>query len=151
MRASYPMTRYFLAVGTRADVLVAVSAGFCFAGAEKAALLSRMAEGDWLAYYSPRESPRAAALCRRFTAIGRVTKGRVSGGQGSESFGGARRPMRYLQCHAAPAAALVASLSFVRDPRRWGSSFREGFFEVAREDFAVIAQAMLTRVEWETL
>ena len=146
------MTRYFLSVGKRADVLVAVSARFCFAGSEEGeALLSRMAEGDWLAYYSPQESQRGAAPCRRFTAIGRVAKGRVSMGQGSEGIGGGRRPMRYLQCHPVPAATFVRSLSFVRDPRRWGSSFRAGFFEVTPEDFAVIARAMLGRVDWATL
>lgn len=145
------MTRYFLAVDSRDHVLTGVSVGFCTPGYGKAKLFSQIAEGDWVAYYSPRELHRERTLCRRFTAIGRVAKGRISTLGGSEGLTGPRRPCRYLRCHPAPAAALVRSLSFVRDPKRWGLSFRAGFSEVTREDFAVIAHAMLSRVDWETL
>ena len=145
------MTRYFIAVGTRDAVLTGVSAAFCFVDSGNRALFSQMAEGDWLAYYSPRELQRETTPCRRFTAVGRVAKGRTSMGQGSEGLQGQRRPMRYLLCYPVPASTLVRSLSFVRNKKRWGPSFRAGFFEVRREDFAVIALAMLTRVDWETL
>ena len=151
MRGSYPMARYFVAVGTRDAVLTGVSAGFCFVRSRNRVLLSQIAEGDWLAYYSPRELQRGTTPCRRFTAVGRVAKGRASMGQGSEGLQGERWPMRYLRCYPVPAATLVRSLSFVRNKKRWGPSFRTEFFEVRREDFAVIAQAMLARVDWEAL
>jgi hypothetical protein len=145
------MARYFLAVASRDHVLTGVSAGFCHAGPGKGALLSQMAEGDWLAYYSPRESHREATPCRRFTAIGRVAKGRISTAGGSEDMVGHRRPMRYLRCFPVPASAPVRSLSFVRNRKKWGVSFRRGFFEVKRDDFAVVARAMLARVDWDVL
>jgi hypothetical protein len=145
------MARCFLAVATRDNVLAAVGAGFCFVDSGKRTLLSQMSEGDWLAYYSPRELQRETTPCRRFTAIGKVAAGRVSMASGSAGLEGERRPMRYLRCYPVAAATLVRSLSFIRNPERWGVSFRAGFFEVRREDFAVIAEAMLTRVDWEAL
>jgi hypothetical protein len=145
------MVRYFLAAAPHDHVLIGVSTRSCHAPAGKGALLSQMTEGDWLAYYSSRERHGKAIPCRRFTAIGRVAAGRVSVSGASEGLDGLHRPMRYLRCYPLPAAGLVGSLSFVRNPKRWGPSFRPGLFEVQREDFAVIARAMLTRVDWETL
>src|SRR5512143_3069270 len=146
MRASYPMTGYYVAVAARDLVLTAVSTRFCHAPPGRSAPLFGMAEGDWLAYYSPREIHGSATPCRRFTAIGRVAPGRVQLAQGSEGLEGNRRPMRYLRCYPVPAAVLVRWLSFVRNPKVWAPSFRAGFFRVSREDFTVIAQAMLSRV-----
>jgi hypothetical protein len=145
------MTRYFLAVDSRDHVLTGVQAGFCMAGSGDAALFSQMAEGDWLAYYSPRELHRRRFPCRRFTAIGRVAKGRISMVGGSEGLAGPHRPCRYFRCYPVPAAPLVESLSFVRNKKRWGPWLSRGLVEVHREDFAVIAHAMLSRVDWETL
>lgn len=145
------MVGHYVAVAARNHVLAAVSAGFCHAPSGTSALFLGMAEGDWLAYYSPRELHRSALPCRRFTAIGRVAPGRVQAARGSEGLEGSRRPMRYLRCYPVPAASLVRSLSFVRNPKVWAPSFRAGFFRVSRGDFAVIARAMLSRVDWESL
>jgi hypothetical protein len=145
------MTRYFLAVDSRDHVLTGVSTRLCSAGSGRSALFAQMAEGDWLVYYSPKELHRQRTPCRRFTAIGKVEKGGISSPGGSEGLSGPRRPFRYLRCYPLPAAALVRSLSFVRDKKRWEPSLRRGLVELKREDFDVIAQAMLTRVDWETL
>jgi len=144
------MIGHYVAVAPRDVVLTAVSTGFCHSVSGRSPLWLGMAEGDWLAYYSPREIHVGATPCRRFTAIGRVAAGRISLGGGSEGLAGSRRPVRYLRCFPVPAASLVRSLSFVRDKRRWGAAFRAGFFRVSRDDFAVIAQAMLGRVDWES-
>lgn len=145
------MARYFLAVATRGHVLTGVSADFCTGGSGKSALFSQLAEGDWLVYYSPKELHRERTPCRRFTAIGRVAAGRVSAAGASEGLSGPHRPFRYFRCHPVLAAPLVRSLSFVRNKKRWEPSLCRGLVEVRREYFAVIAQAMLTRVDWETL
>ncbi len=145
------MTRYFLAVSSRDHVLTGVATGLCSAGSGSSALFAQMAEGDWLVYYSPKELHRQKTPCRRFTAIGKVEKGGISIPLVSEGLSGPHRPFRYLRCYPVPAAALVRSLSFVRDKKRWEPSLLRGLVELKREDFDVIAQAMLTRVDWETL
>jgi hypothetical protein len=42
---------------------------------------------------------------------------------------------------------LIPSLSFIKDPARWGYPFRTGQLEVSVEDFAVIRAAMQPSLE----
>jgi len=38
---------------------------------------------------------------------------------------------------------LINDLAFIRNKKSWGYSFRFGFFEIGKEDFALIASQML--------
>jgi len=67
--------RFWIGVASRDHVRRGVAGGFCQLGHGKAAPIRRLAPGDWIAYYSPRESYPDGALLQAFTAIGEVSWG----------------------------------------------------------------------------
>jgi len=67
--------RFWIGVASRDHVHRGVAGGFCQLGHGKAAPIRRLAPGDWIAHYSPRESYPDGALLQAFTAIGEVSWG----------------------------------------------------------------------------
>jgi hypothetical protein len=61
----------------------------------------------------------------------------------SDSFIPFRRNIRYTRCKETKISNLLEQLSFTRGIRNWGYPFRSGHFEIGREDFLTIADAML--------
>ncbi len=120
-----------------------VEGGVAQLGHGKEAPLRRLSRGDWLVYYSPKESRNGGEPLQAFTAMGRV------GGEEAYRFdmGGGfvpfRRDVAYLPAEEeAPIRPLIDRLSFIRNKERWGQAFRSGHFEIHPEDFELIASAM---------
>lgn len=135
--------RYWVGVASRDHVLRGVQGGFAQLSHGKRASLERMGAGDWLVYYSPKESRNGGEPLQAFTAMGHV------GGEADYRFdmGGGfvpfRRGVAYLPAkEEAPIRPLIDRLSFIQNKERWGQAFRSGHFEVRREDFELIASAM---------
>lgn len=135
--------RYWVGVASRDHVLRGVEGGFAQLSHGKRAPLERMRRGDWLVYYSPRESRNGGEPLKTFTALGRIvgeTAYRFDMGGGFVPF---RRDVAYLPAKVeAPIRPLIDRLSFIRNKGRWGQAFRSGHFEVRREDFELITSAM---------
>jgi predicted RNA-binding protein len=53
-----------------------------------------------------------------------------------------RRNIEFVSCTETPIRPLIDQLSFIKDKRRWGYTFRVGLFKIPQEDFAVISRAM---------
>lgn len=133
--------RAWIGVAVAAHVRAAVAGGFCQFSHGKRASVEKLAPGDWLAYYAPRETLDGNDPVQRFVAIGQVGEGPVEVvGRGAGVFH--RRPARYLRSMPAEVRPLLSRLSFVRDPRHWGMAFRRGQFEASFDDMRVIAEAM---------
>ena len=139
---SPPEPRHWIGVVSRQHVLRGVAGGFAQIGHGKAALLRRMAVGDWLIYYSPVETLGESAPCRRFTAIGRVRGAGVYQVDMGGGFVPFRRDVDYRPAAEAPIAPLIEALDFISDKRRWGFPFRRGFLAIGAADFGRIATAM---------
>src|SRR3954453_10567505 len=73
LRSQTMPRRYWIGVVSREHVRLGVAGGFAQVGHGKGAPLKRMKPGDWLIYYSPRESHPDGAPVKAFTAIGEVT------------------------------------------------------------------------------
>ncbi|RUS46752.1 EVE domain-containing protein [Cohnella sp. AR92] len=144
MRADAPEeeTRYWIGVVSAAHVKLGVSGGYAQLCHGKSAPLRRMRAGDWLIYYSPRSSYPDGEPLRAFTAIGQVVDERVYEYRMSESFVPFRRDIRYTRCKEVQIGGLLDRLSFTRGQRNWGYPFRTGHFEISREDYRTIAEAM---------
>jgi hypothetical protein len=84
---------------------------------------------------------RRGPALQAFTAIGRVRDAPIEMA-GSEPGGPFRRAAEFLPAGTAPIRPLLAALTFVRNPSRWGATFRSGVVRIAQADFARIAQAM---------
>jgi hypothetical protein len=135
--------RCWIGVVSASHVKRGTQGGFAQLCHGKAAPLRRMRPGDWLVYYSPRTDMANGEPLQAFTAIGQVEDDVVYEYRMSDSFVPYRRNIRYARCREAKIAPLLKQLSFTRDNRNWGYSFRFGHFEISREDFLLIAAAML--------
>lgn len=136
-------TRYWIGVVSESHVKLGVEGGFAQLCHGKLASLGRMREGDWLIYYSPRTEMKSGETLQAFTAIGQVVNDRVYEYPMTASFVPYRRDIRYVPSQAVKIACLLDQLSFTRGNRNWGYAFRYGHFEIKREDFLMIAEAML--------
>jgi hypothetical protein len=123
-------------------VRLSVEGGFTQAGHGKASGLKRLKADDWLAYYSPKTSLRDGEPLQAFTAIGRVLDEDLYQVEQAPEFTPWRRNIEFLRGSEAPIRPLIDQLSFIKDKRRWGYTFRLGLFKIPQEDFAVISQAM---------
>lgn len=136
------MTRYWIGVASYEHVRRGMHGGFAQLNHGKAAPLRRMAAGDWLIYYSPREQREGGEPVQAFTALGQLTGDEITEVAMSDRFTASRRTVHWLPTHPAPIKPLLGSLSFIRDPERWGMTFRPGHLEINGADFQRIAAAM---------
>lgn len=136
-------TRYWIGVVSESHVKLGVEGGFAQLCHGKSAPLRRMREGDWLIYYSPRTNLKSGEALQAFTAMGQVVNDQVYEYPMTASFVPFRRDIRYVPSQEVKIARLLDRLSFTRGNRNWGYAFRYGHFEIKREDFLVIAEAML--------
>jgi hypothetical protein len=138
--------RYWVGVASKDHVTRGVAGGFCQLGHGKSAPLKRMAAGDWIAYYSSKISLEGGEPCQEFTALGKIVGDEVYAFEMAPGFVPFRRNVNFEKVKAASILPMIERLSFIKDPKRWGYPFRFGHFEMTREDFELIAQAMLSRV-----
>jgi hypothetical protein len=138
--------RYWVGVASKDHVARGVAGGFCQLGHGKSAPLKRMAAGDWIAYYSSKISLEGGEPCQEFTALGKIVGDEVYAFEMAPGFVPFRRDVKFEKAKAASILPMIEWLSFIKDPKRWGYPFRFGHFEMSREDFELIARAMLSRV-----
>ncbi|MEP7146786.1 MAG: EVE domain-containing protein [bacterium] len=138
-------TKYFVAVVSKDHVIKGVEGGFGQAGHGKEAPLKTMSRGDWLIYYSPKESLNSDIKCQSFTAIGTAADDEIHRVSISESFNPFRRNINYKKCKEISILPLIEKLTFIKDKSKWGYMFRFGFFEIPDADFKLISDLMLSK------
>jgi hypothetical protein len=146
-----PSPRYWIGVASLNHVQRGVAGGFCQLCHGKAQPLRRMNVGDWLIYYSPKETFEGHTPLQAFTAIGQVVGERAYAHEMWPGFVPYRRDIRFDPwAQATPIRPLIDRLSFIQDKGRWGYAFRFGHIEVMRDDFELIAARMLSRAMRDT-
>jgi len=141
--------RYWIGVASKEHVSLGVVGGFCQLNHGKAQPLKRMAVGDWIIYYSPKDKFSGSEALQQFTAIGEVVGAEVYQFEMSPDFVPYRRDIRYIEAQCVPIRPLLNSLAFIPDKSKWGSAFRFGQLEISRADFELIASSMLGYVPSE--
>ncbi|MEC0372127.1 EVE domain-containing protein [Paenibacillus chibensis] len=136
-------SRFWVGVVSASHVKRGEQGGFAQLCHGKSAPLRKMRAGDWLIYYSPRTDMTKGEPLQAFTAIGEVADDQVYEYRMSESFVPFRRNISYISSREVKIRDLLDQLSFTRGNRNWGYAFRYGQFEISREDFMIIAGAML--------
>lgn len=135
--------RYWIGVASKDHVNKGVAGGFCQLRHGKAQPLKRMARGDWLICYSPKEQFEGDTPLQAFTAIGEVVGDQVYPFEMAPGFVPYRRDIRFVQpAQDAPIRPLLDHLAFIQNKARWGYAFRFGHFEIQKADFELIAKAM---------
>jgi hypothetical protein len=129
-------------VASREHVLRGVAGGFCQLNHGKAGPIRRLKPGDWIVYYSPRETMGSGEPVQAFTAIGQIRPGEPYAGEMGGGMQAMRRDVDFLKAREAPIRPLIETLSFTKDRASWGYAFRRGSFAVSEADFRAIAEAM---------
>lgn len=138
--------KYWVGVASHEHVKTGVAGGFAQLGHGKHAPVRRLRPGDWIVYYSPKSTMSGGELLQAFTAIGKVKPRDAYLVEQTNDFHPFRRDVDYRRsARPAALAELRERLAFTRGRgSHWGVAFRRGSFEISREDFALIAEAMKT-------
>ncbi len=135
--------KYWIAVASKDHIKRGAEGGFMQAGHGKLAPLKRMKPGDWVIFYSPKETMEGDQKCQAFTAIGQTSDEEIYQIKISEDFIPYRRNVKFLKSHDASILSLIDNLDFIKNKKSWGFPFRTGFFEIGEEDFVKIRKEML--------
>ncbi|GMA63082.1 EVE domain-containing protein [Alicyclobacillus fastidiosus] len=137
------IVRYWVGVVSENHVRAAEQAGFAQVCHGKRVPLSRMKGGDWLVYYSPKTIYPEGAPLQSFTAIARVKDGIVYQVEISPGFIPNRINVDYVQTRNVKLCLLKERLHFCKENPRLGLLFRRGHFEIDKDDFQLISDAMV--------
>ncbi|MEJ5055788.1 EVE domain-containing protein [Sphingobacterium sp. MYb382] len=138
-------TKYWIIVASKDHVKTGIAEGIAQACHGKVAPLKRMKKGDFIIYYSGKQTMGKAEKCQEFTALGEVVDNDIYTFQVSEDFCPSRRKIEFLHTHDVSILPLISNLAFIQNKQSWGYPFRFGFFEIVKHDFDLIAQHMLQR------
>jgi EVE domain len=138
--------RYWIGVASKDHVQKGISGGFCQLCHGKNNPLKRMAEGDWIVYYSPRTTMEKGDTVQAFTAIGHILPGEPYLIDMGNGFMPHRRDVQFLAAQEAPIRSLIEDLSFIKNKQSWGYIFRFGLLEIPEPDFQRIMLAMNAQV-----
>ncbi|QEM11136.1 EVE domain-containing protein [Mucilaginibacter rubeus] len=136
--------KHWIVVVSKDHISRGISGGFIQANHGKLAPLKRMAVGDWVAVYSPKQKMNGDEPLQAFTAIGQVRDEDIYQKQMAIDFTPYRRNVNYYECAEAPIAPMIGELDFITNKKAWGYNFRFGFFEVPGADFEKIKEQMIT-------
>ncbi|HEY9194650.1 MAG TPA: EVE domain-containing protein, partial [Mucilaginibacter sp.] len=78
--------KYWITVVSKEHIQRGLAGGFIQANHGKPAPLKRMARGDWVINYSPKQSMNAGEPVQAFTAIGRIADDEVFQQRMSDDF-----------------------------------------------------------------
>jgi hypothetical protein len=136
---------FWIGSAARDHVLQGVAGGFCQLSHGRPQPLERMHRGDWIAYYSGRESWDSNDPCHRFTALAKIVGEAAYQVTVSAEFHPYRREAHFYRVREIEIRPLVSDLAFIGNKQYWGLPFRRGVFQVDEPDFQRIASAMLRR------
>lgn len=138
---------FWLNTVSQEHVLAGAAGGFTQADHGRDLHLTRLAQGDYLVFYSPRIHFTEGDPLQAFTALGQVQDEIPYQVQVMPDFAPYRRRVAYLPCQPALIRPLIPSLSFIQDKQHWGYPFRRGLFAIPEVDFRLIAGAMGAQLE----
>ncbi|UTA69174.1 EVE domain-containing protein [Emticicia sp. 21SJ11W-3] len=135
--------KYWVIVASKDHVKRGIADGIAQACHGKAAPLKRMKKGDFVIYYSGKQTFGKPDKCQQFTALGIVIDDETYQFQVSEDFCAARRNIEFSECQDTSILPLINDLDFIQNKKSWGYPFRFGFFEINQHDFNLISSQML--------
>lgn len=135
--------KYWVIVASKDHVKTGIAEGISQACHGKSSPLKRMKKGDFVVYYSGKQTLGKPDKCQEFTALGKVTDDEVYQVQVSEDFCPSRRNIEFLNCEDTSIIPLIDNLDFIQNKKSWGYPFRLGFFEINHHDYDLISSKML--------
>ena len=136
--------KYWITVASKDHIARGIAGGFMQANHGKQAALKRMQTGDWVLFYSPRQTMGGTEPCQAFTAIGKVADDEIYQHKMFDDFIPWRRNITFIESAETPIAPLIDKLDFITNKKAWGYPFRFGFLEISGHDFELIKKQMIT-------
>ena len=127
---------------SRDHVQQGVRGRFTQANHGKPHMLSRMARGDFIVFYSPKTAHPDGEPLQAFTAIGQIADDEPYQAAVTPEFAPWRRTVDFLASNETPIRPLIDDLHFIEDKKRWGYRFRFGVFRIDDHDLALIRRVM---------
>lgn len=143
MSAERETPKYWVIVASKDHVKTGLSGSFAQACHGKSAPLKRMRKGDFVLYYSGKQTMGNPDKCQEFTAIGQVKNDDTYPFQQTADFCPSRRDIEYFNHKDISILPLINDLDFIPNKQSWGYPFRFGFFEINQHDFDLISAQML--------
>lgn len=135
--------KFWIGVASKDHVANGVTLGICQFCHGKSTPAKRLAKGDYVIYYSPKNTMNGSEAYQKFTAIGIVQDDAPYQVEINDDFKPFRRNIKYLKAKHVDIRPLVESLPFIKNKKSWGYIFRYGFLEIDQESFNIIATHML--------
>lgn len=136
-------TRYWIIVASKDHVKSGIAQGIAQACHGKVSPLRSMQKGDFVLYYSGKQTLGKPDKCQEFTAIGRVHDDEIYQVQVSADFCPSRRNVEFFEGKDASILPLIDNLDFIQNKKSWGAPFRFGFLEIPKQDYELISSKML--------
>lgn len=136
------MPKYWINVISKDHVMHGLKEGITQSGHGKEAPLKRMHQGDWIIFYSPKQSFDGNEKLQAFTAVGHLPDDNIFQFEMSASFHPFRRKVIFEKAKEVPILPLIEKLEFIQDKKHWGFMFRFGLFEISEKDFKTIRDEM---------
>lgn len=136
-------TKYWVIVASKDHVKNGISQGIAQTCHGKVAPLKRMRKGDFVIYYSGKQTYGKLDKCQEFTALGKVIDDEIYQVQVKEDFCPSRRNIEFSKSEDTSILPLINDLNFIQNKKSWGYPFRFGFFEIDQHDFDLISSQML--------
>ena len=138
-------TKYWVIVASKDHVKTGVLEGVVQACHGKSAPLKRMSKGDFVVFYSSKQTMGGSEKCQKFTAIGKVKDDDVYSFEMTADFCPFRRNIDFIDSVDISIVPLIDDLGFILNKRSWGYPFRYGFFEISYNDFCLISSKMIKK------
>ena len=135
--------RYWIVVASKDHVRSGIAEGIAQACHGKALPLQRMNKGDFVIYYSGKQTLGKPEICQEFTALGKVKDDSIYQVKLSDNFCPSRRNIEFYQSKDVSILPLINDLNFIQNKKSWGYPFRFGFLEINQYDFDLISTQML--------
>ena len=123
-------TKYWIIVASKDHVKTGIATGIAQACHGKSSPLKRMKKGDFILYYSGKQTMDKSDKCQEFTALGKVVDDDAYQFQVSGDFCPSRRNIEFSACKDTSILPLINDLNFIQNKKSWGYPFRFGFFEI---------------------
>lgn len=137
--------KYYIIVASKDHVKIGMEQGFAQAGHGKKHQLNKLQKGDWIIYYSSKETHGSQKPYQKFTAIGQVIDEIPFQVRVNEDFKPWRRAIEFQTSNEVEIRPLVGHFNFITNRKRWGLHLMSGFLEIQQEDFDRIAEKMLVQ------
>ena len=136
-------TNHWIGVAHLGQARAAAQAGFVAFSHGKESAAKKVLPGDRVIYYAPRddfEGTPVQAFVGLATVTGEVVCQIPMPGTDLAPWA---RDATFAKIREVPIKPMLEFLSFVKNPRYWGMAFRRSLFQIPKDDFELIAKALL--------